>query len=137
MTAALNLNLQLPLLLSGGAMATLTAIDLKAEGIEPVRMFNFGSPRVGNHEFAEWASKYLSDHNRVTHYRDMVPHLPTHWRFLHIDKEWYEDEEHNVHTCSGYEDPKCAAQFLLVDIDDHMLYLNLDMSCETVSSELA
>ena len=69
-------------------MATLTAIDLKESGISPIRMFNFGSPRVGNTAFAEWASTYLTDRNRITHYKDMVPHVPMHERFTHISSKF-------------------------------------------------
>ena len=65
-------------------MATLTAIDLKESGVSTMKLFNFGSPRVGNTAFAEWASSYLTDRNRVTHYKDMVPHVPMHERFTHI-----------------------------------------------------
>jgi hypothetical protein len=118
-------------------MATLTAIDLVASGVTPLRMFNFGSPRVGNDEFSAWASSYLADHSRVTHYRDIVVHLPTHYRFRHISGEWYEDENHVVHACSGYEDPKCSYQFHRTSVDDHLQYLTLDMGCEAVSRSAA
>jgi hypothetical protein len=114
-------------------MATLTAIDLIASGITPLRMYNFGSPRVGNDEFSAWASTYLADHSRVTHYRDIVVHLPTHHRFRHVTNEWYEDELHIVHACVGYEDPSCSYQFHRTTIHDHLQYLTLDMGCEAVS----
>jgi hypothetical protein len=116
-------------------MATLIAIDLVASGITPVRMFNFGSPRVGNDEFAAWASTYLTDRNRITYYKDNVPHLPSDVRFRHISGEWYEDENHVIHPCVGYEDPTCAEKFLLVEtnMDYHSTYLSLDMSCEGAS----
>jgi len=32
----------------GAALATLTAIDLITAKISPVRLFNYGSPRIGN-----------------------------------------------------------------------------------------
>jgi predicted lipase len=121
----------------GAAMATLTAVDLKESGLTPLRMFNFGSPRVGNDEFAAWASTYLTDRNRVTHYKDMVPHVPMHERFTHISGEWYEDENHVIHTCTGYEDPNCSYQWNLTNIDDHMHYLTLYMGCDAVSGPLA
>lgn len=68
----------------GAAMATLTAVDLKAAGVTSPRLFNFGSPRVGDTAFAEYVSSYIEDRNRVTHYKDMVPHVPMHERFTHI-----------------------------------------------------
>jgi len=117
----------------GAAMATLTAIDLKASGMTPLRMFNFGSPRVGNDEFAAWASTDLTDRNRITHYKDMVPHVPMHERFTHISGEWYEDEDTSVKGCTGYEDPTCSYQWSITNIDDHMNYLTLYMGCDAVS----
>jgi predicted lipase len=64
----------------GAAMATLTTIDLIDAGISPIRMFHFGSPRVGNTNFANFASAKIDDRNRNTHHRDMVPHIPMHER---------------------------------------------------------
>jgi hypothetical protein len=116
-------------------MATLTAVDLKESGISnSLRLFNFGSPRVGNTAFAEWASSYLGDRNRITHYKDMVPHVPMHERFTHISGEWYQDENDVVHQCTGYEDPNCSYQWSITNIDDHMHYLTLYMGCDAVSS---
>jgi predicted lipase len=119
----------------GAAVATLTAIDLQESGMGAVRLFNFGSPRVGNDEFAAWTSTYISDRNRVTHYKDMVPHVPMHERFTHISGEWYEDQDHSLHQCNGYEDNNCSYQWHITNIDDHMHYLNLYMGCDAVSLE--
>jgi len=120
----------------GAAVATLTTWDLLDKGISPIRMFHFGSPRVGNTAFAEAFSNTIGDRNRVTHYKDMVPHVPMHERFTHISGEWYEDKDHIVHTCTGYEDPKCSYQWNLTNIDDHMHYLTLYMGCDAVSRDL-
>lgn len=114
-------------------MATLTALDLADHGVSRVRLFNFGSPRVGNPDFAEWASQHLDDRNRVTHHRDIVPHLPLHELYRHISGEWYEDEDHELHQCTGYEDPNCSYQWRLTNLEDHLRYLSLDMDCEPVS----
>ncbi|RYH21146.1 lipase family protein [archaeon] len=64
----------------GAAMATLTTLDLMDAGVSPIRMFHFGSPRVGNTNFANFASNKIGDRNRNTHYKDMVPHVPMHER---------------------------------------------------------
>ena len=103
----------------GAAMATLTTLDFMDKGISPIRMFNFGSPRVGNTKFAEYASGRIGDRNRNTHHKDMVPHVPMHERFTHISGEWYEDDA-GLHECTGYEDPNCAYQWNITHIDDHM-----------------
>ncbi len=125
----------------GAAMATLTSLDLLAQSsvIKPtpqspqgLRMFHFGSPRVGNTNFAQYASNTILDRHRNTHYKDMVPHVPMHERFTHISGEWYEDSS-ALHECSGYEDPNCAYQWHITNIDDHMHYLGLYLGCDAVS----
>ncbi len=40
----------------GAALATLTAFDLLHNSISPVKLFNYGSPRVGNTAFSNWAT---------------------------------------------------------------------------------
>ena len=115
-------------------MATLSANDFKASGLEAIRMFNFGSPRIGNEEFAEWTSEYITDHNRVTHHRDIVVHLPNHRRFAHITNEWYEDGDHEIHACEGAADPNCANQFFFTNVRDHMEYLTLHVGCAAVTN---
>lgn len=141
----------------GGAMATLTALEMILDQITtlPIRLYHFGSPRVGNPAFAMFASDVIIDRNRATHLRDVVPHLPWHERYMHISGisfssihvfavlfrlkqmtigEWYEDAQGILHACSGYEDPHCAYQWYLLTVEDHMSYLGLNISCEAVSS---
>lgn len=44
----------------GGAMATICALDIRLNlGIEDVRLYTYGSPRVGNYVFAEWFRQYV------------------------------------------------------------------------------
>jgi predicted lipase len=48
--------------LAGGALATLSALRVIHERVFPanaVQLFTFGSPRVGNLEFAQYASDQL------------------------------------------------------------------------------
>ena len=116
----------------GAAMATLTTLDFLDKGIN-TRMFHFGSPRVGNTKFAEYASAKIVDRHRNTHYKDMVPHCPMHERFTHISGEWYEDKDLVLHACNGYEDPNCSYQWHITSIDDHMHYLGLYVGCDAVS----
>ena len=52
----------------GAALATLTAFDLQSNGVSPIQVFNYGSPRVGNTAFADWASGKLKI-TRSTHYK--------------------------------------------------------------------
>jgi hypothetical protein len=63
----------------GGALATLATGDIfTADGQHVQYLVTFGSPKVGNLEFASWINLVAKpDKNfRVTHYRDMVPHVP-------------------------------------------------------------
>jgi len=112
----------------GAALATLTALDLVHQGVSSVRMFNFGSPRIGNDEFAAYTSSLLGDRSRVTHHKDMVVHSPMHERFTHISSEYYQyDDSMNLKTCSGYEDGDCSYQWHITNIDDHLNYLGVAM----------
>lgn len=44
----------------GGALATICALDIRLNlGIEDVRLYSYGSPRVGNAVFAEWFREYV------------------------------------------------------------------------------
>lgn len=121
----------------GAALASLTALDIIKSGIEnEVVLVNFGSPRFGNLELANWASNKIQEKYRITHLRDPVPHVPFHDDFTHISGEWYEDEL-GLHHCQDFEDPTCAYQWYLTffTIDDHMKYLGLGMGCDFVSSD--
>lgn len=112
----------------GAALATLTTMDLMVNGVTPVRMFNYGSPRVGDDAFAAYVSARIVDRYRVTHHKDMVPHSPMHERFTHISGEYYQPADAvQLQACTGYEDPNCSYQWHITSIDDHLLYLGVVM----------
>ena len=70
----------------GGAIATLAADWIKASSsISSIKLYTFGSPRVGLENFASKCSSRLKAHNvfRVHHSTDPVPMLPT-WPFFHV-----------------------------------------------------
>ncbi|PIO59138.1 triacylglycerol lipase, partial [Teladorsagia circumcincta] len=63
----------------GGAMASLAASYIIAEEGVPstsVKMVTFGQPRVGDYQYAKVHDTQIAYSFRVTHWRDMVPHLP-------------------------------------------------------------
>jgi hypothetical protein len=96
----------------GAAEATIAALDLVKAGISDVSLVNFGSPRVENAHFAEYASSKLKAHYRVTHHTDTVPSVPRRREgYQHISGEWYEHPALHVRPCVGYEDPTCSAQW--------------------------
>lgn len=70
----------------GGAIATLAADYIKANGnVSNVKLYTFGSPRVGLESFAQKCTSRLVENNiyRVCHSTDPVPTLPT-WPFYHV-----------------------------------------------------
>ena len=60
----------------GGALATVAALDLKDIFGKVDQFYSFGQPRVGNENFASHFSSVISNHFRVIHYADIVPHVP-------------------------------------------------------------
>lgn len=124
----------------GAALATLTAIDVQSAGLGPVSMYNFGSPRVGDVAFSEWASYYMTDHNRITHHKDMIVHSPPYGDYQHVNREFYEPDDSadpiNINTCNGYEDPNCSFQFYVDSIDDHLWYMGVTMGTGGCSAVL-
>jgi hypothetical protein len=127
----------------GAALSTIAAYDFGSTyTINDV--YNFGSPRVGNPAFASSYNSKYSNHWRVTHYKDPIPHGPTlGMGFYHLAQEAY---YHNT-TAAGYkictesEDKSCADQFggnLFADLalaaccaDDHLEYMQDAVSVAT------
>lgn len=87
--------------------------------------------------------------SRITHHKDIVPHIPVNIRFMHtkgkkiiviyIDflfikiiifpiGEFYQ-EGSNIKECEGYEDPTCANQWKATNVEDHLIYLGLPVGC--------
>lgn len=69
----------------GGALATLTADWLASNTVKTVKLYTFGSPRVGMELFASTCKRKLGESNihRVYHLHDVVPMVPT-WPFMHV-----------------------------------------------------
>ena len=119
----------------GAAMATFAFIDFY-ETVKIDHLYTFGSPRMGNSKFVEFYNKNFPNNGnaRITHYKDIVPHLPFEFLgFKHIKGEIFylneESSQFNVCEIEG-EDPSCSSQFLFVGTTgaDHTNYLNFDMN---------
>lgn len=69
----------------GGALATLVADWVKSNTSSTVKLYTFGSPRVGMSFFSDGVRKRLGEGNvfRVYHKADPVPMVPT-WPFIHV-----------------------------------------------------
>mmetsp|Transcript_23824 Transcript_23824/g.62385 ORF Transcript_23824/g.62385 Transcript_23824/m.62385 type:complete len:309 (-) Transcript_23824:402-1328(-) len=128
----------------GAALATLAGVALVCDdrfNSQPLVVYNFGSPRIGNDALYELVEVALSDQLRIlrhTHWQDPVPHLPLEMMgYHHVAREYFLGEywappqgNHSVQECDGSgEDPKCADQFDLPDnIDNHLQYFNVTLS---------
>lgn len=61
----------------GGALAMLCAADLASNGLfEPVTVYTYGAPRVGNPEFAKSYAALVDTSYRVVNPNDVVPMVP-------------------------------------------------------------
>ncbi|KAA0054145.1 putative feruloyl esterase A [Cucumis melo var. makuwa] len=73
-------------------------------------MYNFGSPRVGNRQFAEIYNKKVKDSWRVVNHRDIIPTVPRLMGYCHVAQPVYlaagdlKDALENVELqADGYE----------------------------------
>jgi len=65
----------------GGAMATLVAHRLAAEGFPVRAVYSYGSPRAGDRNFRD---AYRLPNYRFVNDNDLVPHLPLRWCYRHV-----------------------------------------------------
>ena len=104
----------------GGALATLTAHELRSRGhvTGQIALVSFASPRVGFGPFrAHFASQFPQGAWRVTRPDDFVtnmpPHVPFFWPWVHVPGEIYFSQQNGASRrccddASG-EDGRCAA----------------------------
>jgi len=121
----------------GGALATLTSYNIMCDysKYNIVSIFTFGSPRVGNKYFVESFNHYNISSYRITHYHDVVPHLPEEFiGYLHVPNEiWYNEDNSYYNKCYDYniqEDNKCSntcSPLQCTSIQDHLYYLNVSL----------
>lgn len=116
--------------------ATTMLMALECSSVFPISVINFGQPRVGNPAFSQFYNSMIADYTRITHDRDIVPHVPpiTEFDYLHSCGEVFEDNWGKLHICSQIppcEDPQCADQYKLWQTNgaDHDVYLGHTMSC--------
>lgn len=121
----------------GAAVAVLAAADLGASahslGYPIEGVYTYGQPRVGNKAFREFYETGEHVSFRLTHWKDIVPHLPPKGMddYYHTSTEVFYTEDSSQYTiCDGSgEDPKCSDQFMLPDsLEDHRTYLNLNIT---------
>jgi hypothetical protein len=135
---------------SGGALATLAAVDLKRlHHSVHIQLYTFGSPRVGNRAFAKYVYTLfpLGAIYRVVNAGDLVLHVPTLFqRYVHVGIEvWYPKQntltyEQCVLEPSAliFEDPTCSSSGIFgLDMSSHLQYLTYPITnlCSLEESE--
>jgi len=119
----------------GASCGQLLAMELERNGIK-TKLYNFGQPRVGDNIYAPFVNTIISEYYRITHNKDMVPHVPPTdgFGYYHSCREIFEDVDGKLTMCSetNCEDPTCADQYSLIktNTDDHLYYLGHRVSCE-------
>lgn len=108
----------------GGAIATLGAMLLKADGYTIGGAISFEAPRVGNAEFQEFYNQELSSAllYRVTYHKDVVVHLPPRsFHYQHTQPEIYYNttDVQSAKICKHIEDPSCSYQWWTYSAHDH------------------
>ena len=121
----------------GASLATLFGYDILSNYHDYILnyLITFGSPRVGNSYFVEDFKQYNLNHYRITHYYDMVPHLPQEFLgYLHIPSEiWYDEANTKYQLCNDNyesEDDLCSnscGPFHCTSTNDHLYYLNVSL----------
>ncbi|KAI0380770.1 alpha/beta-hydrolase [Hypomontagnella monticulosa] len=122
----------------GGAVSTVAAGYARAKGYA-VDLYTYGSPRVGNAEFADFITAQPGAEFRVTHLDDPVPRLPPLLiDYRHTSPEfWLSDGTSNqtefsvadVKVCDGNANTDCNAGTSGLDIDAHLFYFEHISGC--------
>eukprot|EP01117_Protostelium_nocturnum_P015359 TRINITY_DN5951_c0_g1_i1.p1 TRINITY_DN5951_c0_g1~~TRINITY_DN5951_c0_g1_i1.p1 ORF type:complete len:386 (+),score=99.12 TRINITY_DN5951_c0_g1_i1:88-1245(+) len=128
----------------GAALATCALVDLTSRGIinhveYPLSLYTFGSPRVGNHEFAEYAASVLRGSFRVIHNMDIVTTLPPKsllgfGNYEHLPKGVrYNEDFTEFVVCENDAENGTCNPWGIYGTGDHMTYLNMSVGgyCET------
>jgi len=142
----------------GGAFASLAVIDIHKHNLldkKDVALYTYGCPRVGDSNLAKTISNSVGEIFRITHHRDIVPHLPPcitdfkggctakedhgnqHGSLVfnayHAGTEIFYDgnDGKNFKVCKGPEDPNCSNKYSLFlgSTDDHRNYMGASTRC--------
>ncbi|KAG9304086.1 hypothetical protein G9A89_005996 [Geosiphon pyriformis] len=98
----------------GGAYAVLAALDIRQKvGTNPIKVYTYGQPRIGNTEFANYVDSLRSGLQiyRITYKKDYVPLYPDADSYLHTQEEyWISQRDDWIFQCSnvnGGENQEC------------------------------
>lgn len=140
----------------GGAKATLAALDLVGSNVfkkDEFIVYTFGSPRVGNYEFAKLYRKQGPKTYRVVNNNDMVPHFPPcyldkgqcvqepdfdesmlFWCPYHVDEEVFytnSNMSNQAYEFCSNEDMRCSNKYSIFNgsILSHLQYFAEPVTC--------
>lgn len=119
----------------GAAVSQMIGMELMRDGEKPI-VYNYGQPRTGEKKYGDFVNTVLIEYKRVTHNKDIVPHVPPieEMEYMHSCGEVYENVDGVLKECSevNCEDPSCADQYSLKETngDDHGYYMGHEMSCK-------
>ncbi len=109
----------------GAAIATLCAAQMTevAPGVS-ISLYTYGSPRVGNHAFAQYIETSLGQHNyRSTHLNDPIPRLPPEAiGFQHPGPEYHLTNPHIPDVLSANSSTLTLPANLVVNSSDVQVY---------------
>lgn len=120
----------------GAAISQLIAMELYKEDFIS-SIYNYGQPRVGDQAYAMFVNKQIHNNWRMTHNKDIVPHVPPiiWFNYSHSCREIFQDSYDNLNICSdtNCEDPTCTNQYNLIQTngDEHLYYLGHYLSCNS------
>ncbi|ULT95389.1 hypothetical protein L5515_011368 [Caenorhabditis briggsae] len=123
----------------GGAMASLAASYIVKNGIatgDKVKLVTYGQPRTGTTPFAVAHDAQMAYSYRVTHNRDIVPHIPNEGMedYKHHKSEVFYKESMNpgasYKVCSSADESNDCSNGLLItaSVSDHLTYFTKDVS---------
>ncbi len=119
----------------GAAVSQMVGMELKKDGMDVI-VYNYGQPRTGEKKYGDYVNTIIEEYKRVTHNKDIVPHVPPieGMNYMHSCGEVYENDNGEYKECSevNCEDINCADQYSLIEtnVEDHGYYMGHEMSCE-------
>ncbi len=106
-------------------------LDLAELGYN-VQVISFGTPRSGDEAYAAYYDLLVPNSWRVTHWRDLVPHVPPkhlNMRWKHSAHEaWYSSQFVLNRLCNVTELEKCSDSLLHFDVKVGFVFVFLSLS---------
>ncbi|KAI9029622.1 catalysis At the Interface: the anatomy of A conformational change in A triglyceride lipase, partial [Phycomyces nitens] len=117
----------------GGAVAVISAMDLYQRDsrftASNLAVYTFGSPRIGNKEFAYYVSGTGIKIQRVVNDRDIVPHLlPQAIGYYHNGDEYWIRSSTSVKICNKVLDSRDCSNSIVpfTSVTDHLSYFGIN-----------